>query len=279
MANERVSLLVVVTRPRPPIEAENSMKNTITVGSLVALALTAGWVGEASASFPVAVWTHVDKVVLDNPADPTSIQVHGAFMLHTGETGTKYLGFSEPTEGYMYFTCPAGQKATCQMEWADLQKNIGKPVSECVGFGGDLSATGTLRKSCDPPSKPDIYPIAMGVVTGFSPCQVIGEFLTANPGGGGCGGGGGGSTSSASGSGATSAGAGPTTSSGAGSGSPTTGASSSGAGGNSGGSSSGSGGGCAIEAAPRDGAGLGGLVLAMAFGGLALRRKATRPRA
>jgi hypothetical protein len=255
------------------------MKNTITVGSLVTFALTAGWIGEASASFPVAVWTHVDKVVLDNPADPTSIQIHGTFMLHTGEAGTKYTGFSEPAEGYMYFTCPAGQKATCQLEWADLQKNIGKPVTECLGFGGDLSATGTLRKSCDPPSKPDLYPIAMGVVGGFSPCQVIGEFLTANPGGGGCGGGG--STSSASGSATTGSGAGTTTSSGAGattgSGHSTTGSSGSASGGTSGGSSSEIGG-CTIEAAPRDGAGLGGLVLAVAFGGLALRRKPTRPR-
>jgi hypothetical protein len=257
------------------------MKNKITVGALVTLALTAGWSSEASASFPVAVWTHVDKVVLDNPADPTTIEIHGTFMLHTGETSTKYFGFSEPAKGYLYYTCPAGQKAICQMEWADLQKNIGKPVTECAGFGGDMSATGTLRQSCDPPSKPDIYPIAMGVVGGFSPCQVIGEFLTANPGNDGCGGAGGGSSSSSSGNTTTSS-AGNTTTGSAGNtttgsaGNTTTGSAGNTTGGSSGGSNSEGFGGCTIEAA-REGAGLGGLALAAAFGGLALRRKPRRP--
>src|SRR3954466_11963613 len=172
----------MVTRPGRPSNRRTGMKNSIARGALITLALTGGWIREASASYPAGVWTHVSKVVFDNPADPTTIQIHGAFMLHNGDPNGKYPGCSDPAEGYMYYVCPAGQKATCQMEWADLQKNIGTPIDQCDGFGGDQLPTGTLRKDCDPPANPDPYPILMGVLPAFSPCQVIKDFLTVNPG-------------------------------------------------------------------------------------------------
>src|SRR5262249_50272789 len=134
-----------------------------------------------SASYPTGVWTHVDKVVYDNPNDPTTIEIHGAFMLFDNDGNTMYPGYSNPAEGYLYYACPAGQKATCQMEWTEIAKNIGTPTNECVGFGDQMTATGTLRKECDPPTNPDTYPIAMGVVTGFSPCQVIQTYLMNAP--------------------------------------------------------------------------------------------------
>ena len=63
--------------------------------------------------------------------------------------------------------------------------------------------TGTLRQPGSAVGNPDVYPIQNGVSSGFSPCQVIAQFLSSNPGGAG---GAGGAASSAGAGGAESTG-------------------------------------------------------------------------
>jgi MYXO-CTERM domain-containing protein len=156
------------------------MSNRWWAGAVLGVAAMLG-AGQALASYPTGVWTRVDKVVYDNPQDPSTIQIYGAIMLFVGGNGGKYPGYSEPVEGYLYYTCPAGQKATCQMEWKEIENNIGAPMNECEGFGDQMTPTGKLRNLCDPPKDPDSYPIAMGAFTGYSPCQVINDYLATNP--------------------------------------------------------------------------------------------------
>ena len=110
------------------------MKATTALGALAAVAFFGAWTGEASATTPASVFTHVDKVVFDNPADPTTIEIHGPLMLHSqGATG-QYSGWTDPARGYVYYSCPAGQKAVCQMEWAEIQKNVGTSMDLCIGI-------------------------------------------------------------------------------------------------------------------------------------------------
>ena len=44
----------------------------------------------------------------------------------------------------------------------DLKKLAGS--GQCVAFGARYQALGTLRKSKEPPKKPDTYPVAEGLV-------------------------------------------------------------------------------------------------------------------
>src|SRR5262245_49800668 len=114
---------------------EELMKKTIARAALITLALTGAWIPNASATWPAGVWVHASKVVYDNPANPTRVEIHGAIMVHNGDNTTQYPGYSNPAEGYMYYTCPAGMEAICQMEWMDIAKNIGTANDQCVGFG------------------------------------------------------------------------------------------------------------------------------------------------
>jgi hypothetical protein len=64
--------------------------------------------------------------------------------------------------GYLYYSCPAGQEATCRREWDDLKSVAGKDTG--VGFGQRYKATGRVRKAEDKPASPDAYPIERGIV-------------------------------------------------------------------------------------------------------------------
>ena len=113
------------------------------------------------ASDPMGVYAVIQKVVLEpNEAEPSRIQVWGAFALSDGQARSDAYG--APQVGYVYLTCPAGQERVCRNEWADLKAVAGKRIG--VGFGGRYNPTGRVRKATEQPASPDAYPIRMGVV-------------------------------------------------------------------------------------------------------------------
>lgn len=112
------------------------------------------------ASDMVGVYGVIEKVVLE-PADaaPQRIQIWGAFALADGKSGSTY----GPAErGYLYYTCPAGQEATCRTEWNDLRTVAGKDTG--VGFGARYKEKGTIRRADTRPASPDVYPIERGIM-------------------------------------------------------------------------------------------------------------------
>lgn len=153
---------------------------------------------KAQASAPAGVWVKVQEIVYAPDAtSPTHVQIHGALMVYDGnlEAPRPYLGYTSPDLGYMYYRCPEGQAEVCRQEWSDLEANIAKPDTECLGFGDMTLPTGTLREPGEAPQNPDAYPIQNGVSPGFSPCQAIADFLVDEATGGGAGGAGGAASS------------------------------------------------------------------------------------
>jgi hypothetical protein len=145
----------------------------------------------AGASAPAGVWVKVEQVVYAPDAtNPTHVQVHGAIMLFDGDYAATrpYPGYTSPALGYVYYQCPDGQAETCRQEWRDLEANIAKPDTECVGFGMTSLPTGTLRPPGKAADNPDVYPIQSGVSPGFTPCQAIARYLAEQTGAGGAGG-------------------------------------------------------------------------------------------
>ncbi|MFO0568899.1 MAG: MYXO-CTERM sorting domain-containing protein [Polyangiaceae bacterium] len=223
------------------------MRFSKVMGATLALGVVLG-ASSALASAPAGVWVKVQKVTYEpNSTSPTKIQIHGAAMLYDKSTGTSYTGYTEPALGYLYYECPVGSEKTCINEWVDVEKNASQGNDVCVGLGDQTLPTGTLRSSGSTPKNPDKYPIANGVLQGFTPCQVIEKFLLGQPDGGTDGGSGGtsgsgGSSSTGgaagSGSGGASGGGGSSGAAGSGSGGASSGGASSG-GASSGGASSG----------------------------------------
>ena len=108
----------------------------------------------------VGVYAVVEKVVLEpSDAAPERVQIWGGFALSEGQRGSEY---GAAQRGYLYYSCPAGQQATCAREWADLKNVAGKNTG--VGFGARYKETGRVRKADQPPASPDVYPIERGVV-------------------------------------------------------------------------------------------------------------------
>lgn len=134
----------------------------------------------AEASYPAGVWVKPQKVVVEK-TNPARIQIHGAAMVYDGSTNTTYYGYTEPGLGYLYYECPANQSSTCAQEWADVEKNVNAPANECVGLGDQKVPTGTLRTPGTPLGKADAYPIAMGVLPGYVPCEILASFLAGEP--------------------------------------------------------------------------------------------------
>jgi MYXO-CTERM domain-containing protein len=235
------------------------MRADRTLVSLGTLALLLFGAGSAKASYPAGVWVKVQQVELEPDATaPTKVKIHGAAMLYDKSTGTSYPGYSEPALGVLYYECK-GDKQTCIDEWTDVQKNIAEPNDVCVGLGDQALPTGTLNPPGSNPTSANTYPIAMGVLEGFLPCQVINQFLLgqADSGAGGSAGStGSGGSSGSTGSGGSATGgssSGGTSSGGASSGGASSGGSSSG-GASTGGTSSGGDkeaeddGGCSVSA-------------------------------
>lgn len=174
------------------------MRRSHWASIFAAAAIGASLAPDARASVPVGVWARVESMTFEpSEASATRVQIRGAVMLFDNSTGGPYLGYTSPALGTLDYVCPAGKEATCQLEWQDIKKNIGAPPNECVGFGDQLTPTGTLHANGAPLGAPDTYPLAMGVTGGFSPCQVLADFLAKQPDGGAS------SSSSSSSSGAT----------------------------------------------------------------------------
>ena len=172
---------------------------------LAALLATILVSANALASEPAGVWVKVKEVVYAPDAtNPTHVQLHGALMLFDGnaEAPRPYPGYTSPALGYVYYQCPDGQAEICRQEWSDLQANIAKPDTECLGFGRTTLPTGTLRQPGEAPQGPDPYPIQNGVSPGFSPCQALAQFLAEEAASGGAGGAGSSGGTSASSGGA-----------------------------------------------------------------------------
>lgn len=149
----------------------------VSAAALAAIGLSAA---TAQASYPTGVWLKAQKVVNEG----TKVQIHGAIMLYDGSTNTSYYGYTEPAFGFLYYECPKGQEGTCTQEWADIAKNVTETNDICVGFGDQKQSPGTLRPPGSAPGTPDAYPLSMGVVGGWTPCQVLQTFLLSAPDGG-----------------------------------------------------------------------------------------------
>ena len=129
----------------------------------IVFALAAVWTAGAArldASDPIGLYAVIDKVVVE-PAQgqPQRIQIWGSFALADTSNQDDY---GTAQKGYLYYSCPASQEATCKNEWSDLQSVAGKGVG--VGFGGRYDRLGRVRAAAAKPESPDVYPIRMGVV-------------------------------------------------------------------------------------------------------------------
>jgi len=112
------------------------------------------------AADPVGVYCMIEHITVE-PAtgDPSRIQIWGVFAFADGRNGEAY---GPVKRGYMYYSCPAGQRSTCKNDWSDLLwfKGTGKGV----GFGLRTAPVGRLRPETEPPSAPDPYPVRGGLV-------------------------------------------------------------------------------------------------------------------
>ena len=137
----------------------------------------------ASASFPAGVWGLVEDVTV-NPdgLSPNRVRIDGLFMVANQMPDfPQYPGYSEPAYGYMYYDCPVDQVQTCVMEWADLLA-ASQSDNKCRGWGDNsFPGNGNVRAPSAPLANPDMYPISMGVLMGFSPCEALGQWMIDHP--------------------------------------------------------------------------------------------------
>ena len=148
------------------------------IGGVLTLAACALATVTVAASDFVGVYAVVEKVVLEpSEAAPQRIQIWGAFALSDGLRGSNY---GPAQRGYLYYSCPAGQEATCRREWNDLKAVAGQDTG--VGFGQRYKETGRIRKVDDKPAAPDVYPIERGIVrlsAGHESLPVIDQIKAA----------------------------------------------------------------------------------------------------
>jgi hypothetical protein len=116
----------------------------------------------ARASDPIGGYMIVDRVSLDDPVAPTTIQIWGSFTLATSRGGNSY---STPERGYLFYKAPAGKETVCRREWNDIKRAVG--TSQVLGFGSsyEFKAMGRVRHATERPDAPDVYPVANGLVS------------------------------------------------------------------------------------------------------------------
>jgi len=142
-------------------------------GALFALAVSAATV---FASDPVAVYTRVDRVVLEPNAEaPQTIQIWGVFAMAKPEDRNDYL---PPARGYLYFALPSDARAA-RAEWADLAQVAG--TGQIVAFGSRYDLHARLRRSDEPPADPDRYSLNFGLSkvrrrTDYAPVRALAAF-------------------------------------------------------------------------------------------------------
>ena len=137
----------------------------------------------ASASFPAGVWGLVDKVTLSPDANnPSVVRIDGLFIVANQLPDFPgYPGYGEPQAGYMYYSCTEKQLATCAMEWKELLAVAGTE-DNCRGWGDkSFPNNGSVRPAVQQPQGPDLYPISMGVLNGFTPCEALKAWQLENP--------------------------------------------------------------------------------------------------
>lgn len=121
----------------------------------------------ALASYPAAIWAHPEVVTLLPDADsPKQIRIDGYFMV-TAVPGK--WGFSPVVQGWMLFECPAGKMEQCLLNWKDIVAKVGT----CLGFGDMNEMAGTVHPPEQIEAEPDLYPLGLGVVPGFTPCMEL----------------------------------------------------------------------------------------------------------
>lgn len=157
----------------------NMSRRGITVLVLAAFSLAPT---VASASYPAGVWALVEKVTPEpDDKNPARVRIDGLFMIAKQEPDfAGYPGYSVPAYGYMYYQCAGNDLATCQMEWAELAV-VATSEDQCRGWGdSSLPDNGSLR-TAEPATKPDTYPLSMGILPGFTPCDALKGWMKENP--------------------------------------------------------------------------------------------------
>jgi hypothetical protein len=122
--------------------------------SVIGFATLGLLMGAAPASDPIAAYLLVDRVVIvDDGVKPATIEIWGVFQFNGGTIAT--------TRGYLFYTPNANERAT-RAEWADLQAIAG--TKQVVGFGARGVPIGRVRRPPEAPSKPDVYPVGVGLI-------------------------------------------------------------------------------------------------------------------
>ena len=113
----------------------------------------------ARVSDPVGVYAVVDRVIVEgDTANPSAIQVWGAFAISDGTSGDGYL----PAQvGYLYYAPNPTNRPATLAEWRDLRSVAG--TQKAVGLGGRYFKNGRVRPASERPSAPDVYPLGIGL--------------------------------------------------------------------------------------------------------------------
>ncbi len=133
----------------------------------------------AFASYPAGVWSLPTEVtVTGSETDTPSVLITGVFTVHTGDGAVGNWGFSgfEPAAaGYMHFVCATGDKAMCLLQWQDIA-NAARDKG-CVGWSETGLDSGEVHPAGVALGTPDPWHLAIGVVTGFTPCEYLKSYV------------------------------------------------------------------------------------------------------
>lgn len=140
----------------------------------------------AHASFPAGVWGLVEKVTIEPDLmnlGLTMVRIDGLFIVANQKPDfAAYTGYGEPQAGYMYYKCEGKAVTVCEMEWKELAAVVGTE-NNCRGWGDNsVPDNGSVRAGPVAPQNPDTYPLAMGVLMGFSPCEALEAWEVEFPG-------------------------------------------------------------------------------------------------
>jgi len=130
----------------------------------------------ALASDPTAVYTRVDRVVLEPNGDaPKTVQIWGVFAMAKPDDRNDYL---PPARGYLYLTLPADSRAA-RAEWSDLAQVAG--TRQIVAFGSRYDLKARLRRPDERPADPDRYSLNFGLTkvrgrTDYAPVRALAAF-------------------------------------------------------------------------------------------------------
>jgi len=137
----------------------------------------------ALASSPSGVWSLPDSVtILDEDEPQPMVVIEGLFTVWSGDgpVGGNWgmQGYEDAAWGFMVYRCKVDDKALCLMQWGEIVTAAGDDA--CVGWGDQETAAGSVRATGDT-SSPDTYPLALGVVTGVTPCSYLATIPPREP--------------------------------------------------------------------------------------------------